>query len=60
MKINIYRDDKNEWRWQMVAKGRIMADSGEGYKRVSACRKSLNSLLVRIVANKYQIVEKLG
>lgn len=32
--VVIYKDRKGEWRWRFVApNGRIVADSGEGYKR---------------------------
>jgi uncharacterized protein YegP (UPF0339 family) len=33
-----YKDAKNEWRWRLVASnGRIIADSGEGYKSEREC-----------------------
>lgn len=33
-KLEIYRDAKREWRWRLRASnGRIVADSGEGYRR---------------------------
>ena len=42
MKFIVYRDGKREWRWRLVAKnGRVIADSGEGYKRVAACRNGI-------------------
>lgn len=32
MKFEVYKDDKNEFRWRLVAdNGNIMADSAEGY-----------------------------
>ena len=35
MKIVYYRDRKGHWRWRAVARnGRIVAESGEGYKRM--------------------------
>ena len=35
-KLFVYRDRKREWRWRMVGpNGRIVADSGEGYKRLT-------------------------
>ena len=39
-KLEIYRDANREWRWRLrAANGRIVADSGEGYRRrVSALR----------------------
>jgi uncharacterized protein YegP (UPF0339 family) len=33
-----YKDAKEEWRWRLKASnGRIIADSGEGYKNESEC-----------------------
>jgi len=33
-KLQVYRDGRREWRWRLRASnGRIMADSGEGYRR---------------------------
>jgi len=33
-KLEIYRDGRREWRWRLKASnGRILADSGEGYRR---------------------------
>ena len=41
--VNFYRDAHKQWRWNLKAKnGRIIADSGEGYKRIGDCRKSFN------------------
>jgi uncharacterized protein YegP (UPF0339 family) len=43
--INVYLDDNKEWRWQAVHRnGRIMADSGEGYKRRGDCVGAFNRL----------------
>jgi uncharacterized protein len=33
-----YKDTKGEWRWRLKApNGRIVADSGEGYKNEQEC-----------------------
>jgi uncharacterized protein YegP (UPF0339 family) len=33
-----YKDTKGEWRWRLKAQnGRIVADSGEGYKNLQDC-----------------------
>lgn len=33
MGVDLYKDQKDEWRWRIVAtNGRIVACSGEGYK----------------------------
>jgi len=38
-KLEIYRDGRSEWRWRLrAANGRIVADSGEGYRRRAAAR----------------------
>ena len=40
--FNMYRDDKGEWRWQFKASnGKIMADSGEGYKTKRSCKAAI-------------------
>jgi uncharacterized protein YegP (UPF0339 family) len=37
-----YKDQKGEWRWQLVASnGRIVADSTEGYENESECKKDI-------------------
>ena len=42
-KLEIYRDGQGEWRWRLRASnGRIMADSGEGYRRLSSARHAAN------------------
>jgi len=41
MVVEFYKDKKGEWRWRVVAKnGKIVADSGEGYKRPSAAKSA--------------------
>jgi uncharacterized protein YegP (UPF0339 family) len=43
-KFIIYRDKKSEYRWQLRASnGRIIAESGEGYKR----KRSIIKLIQR-------------
>lgn len=40
MGTRIYQDDLGEWRWRVRARnGRVVADSGEGYKRRIDCRR---------------------
>lgn len=38
--IEIYKDRKREWRWRALRKGRIVADSGEGYEKRVSCLRS--------------------
>jgi uncharacterized protein YegP (UPF0339 family) len=58
MKIEIYKDAANEFRWRMTAKGRTKADSSEGYNRLAICKRSLNKILRDIQSGKYEIVEQ--
>lgn len=42
MKFVIYKDAAKEYRWRLVSRnGRIIANSGEGYKRKITMRKSI-------------------
>lgn len=37
-KFELYRDKAKKWRWRLVASnGRIVADSGQGYRSKGAC-----------------------
>jgi uncharacterized protein len=39
--FHTYKDNADEWRWQLVAaNGKIVADSGEGYSRLSEVREA--------------------
>jgi uncharacterized protein YegP (UPF0339 family) len=38
-----YLDEKGEWRWRLKASnGRILADSGEGYKNLTDCLEDID------------------
>lgn len=40
--VRIYRDKRKEWRWRAIAaNGKILADSGEGFKRRDRCEENL-------------------
>jgi uncharacterized protein YegP (UPF0339 family) len=45
------------WRIR-IRNGKILADSGESYKRKSTMMRVLNNLLAGIKANSYEVVEK--
>lgn len=39
-KFQFYKDDKNQWRWRVVAgNGNILATSSEGYNRLGDAKK---------------------
>lgn len=43
-KVEIYRDDKKEWRWRLItSNGRIVADSAEGYLQKRAVINGLEA-----------------
>lgn len=46
MKFLLYRDKKKEWRWKLKNKGRIIADSAEGYKRKGHCLSMVSNIIM--------------
>ncbi len=47
MYYEIYKDKAGEWRWRLKARnGRIVANSGEGYKRKSSALKMIMKIKV--------------
>ena len=56
-KLEIYRDAKREWRWRLRASnGRIVADSGEGYRRRAAVYEAVKRVR-SILAGDVPVVE---
>jgi len=43
-KIEIYKDTNGEFRWRAKRKGRIVCDSGEGYKREATLKRVVSNL----------------
>lgn len=59
MKIEIYKDDNGEWRWRLKARnGRIVADSGEGYRRKIDVQKILDHINLCMVEGEVEFVEE--
>ena len=57
-KLVIYKDIRGEWRWHLKASnGRIVATSGEGFKRKGSCTDSWNSVHNTIWAKRFDFVE---
>jgi uncharacterized protein YegP (UPF0339 family) len=48
MKFEVYRDKAGEYRWRLLANGRITADSGEGYTRREDAHRAIAALLLGI------------
>jgi len=45
IKVEVYKDRKNEFRWRAIAKnGRILATGSEAYKRRADLVKALDTL----------------
>lgn len=56
MRYALYRGRDGDWRWRLVARnGRVVADSGEGYRRRRDCLRGIRlvqaSGTARIVAS---------
>ncbi len=45
LKITVWKDRKSEYRWNMKRCGRIVAESGEGYKRLKGCDSALQHII---------------
>jgi hypothetical protein len=49
MKIQIFEDSANEWRWHLVAdNGRIVADSAEGYAKKGNAKRAIQKVLAKL------------
>ena len=57
LKLTVWKDKKGEFRWHAKRAGRIVAESGEGYKRVQACTKALCNMIRSIEALNYEWVQ---
>lgn len=56
IKITIYKDKKSEYRWNMKRCGKIIAESGEGYKRFKGCTKTLSALIASLESCQYSFI----
>lgn len=55
--ITIYKDSKGEFRWRMTAKnGKVVAESGEGYKRKRTMMDTLNRMVSAILSGSSFVV----
>lgn len=60
-KLEMYKDSKSEWRWRLKASnGRIVATSGEGFKRRGACNTSWMAVWSTFERESFDIVEVGG
>ena len=57
-KLEMYKDSKGEWRWRLKASnGRIVATSGEGFKRKDSCRTSWIAVWGTFLRESFDYVE---
>lgn len=57
-KFEPYKDKKGEFRWRQIHRnGNIIAESGEGYKRMASLLKSLKNNIARIKKNDFLILQ---
>ena len=57
LRFVVYKDTKGEWRWHLKAtNGRILADSGEGYKRRQTAVRALYRIFGLIRSGGYNMV----
>jgi uncharacterized protein YegP (UPF0339 family) len=55
VKIQIYRDTNDEWRWRMKApNGEVIADSGEGYYNYA----DVTFIVDKIFGGRFEIEEE--
>lgn len=58
-KLELYRDAGRDWRWRLKASnGRILADSGEGYRRRNAACKAMSR--VREILAGHVLIEEVS
>ena len=51
-KLQIYRDGRREWRWRLRASnGRVVADSGEGYRRRVSALHAINRVRSMLIGD---------
>jgi len=44
-RFRIFRDKRGDWRWNLTARnGKIVAESGEGYRRKTTLRRTLDRI----------------
>lgn len=57
-KFVVYRAKDGGWRWQAKRAGKIVADSGESYNRISTIERSLWALLDSVAAGEFDVETK--
>jgi uncharacterized protein YegP (UPF0339 family) len=53
--IEVYKDGNGDFRWRIKRAGRIVADSAEGYKRRTTCKRVLLNLIRQFAFGNFTI-----
>ncbi len=61
VKIEYYRDASrpSEFRWRMKRSGRIIADSGESYKKAASMKRTVNNLLEALGDGNFEEIDNI-
>lgn len=55
--VQIYKDSARKWRWRMKRCGRILADSGEGYTRLTDLQRAMTHIIESLASDNYELVD---
>lgn len=55
--VQIYKDNARKWRWRMKRCGRILADSGEGYRRLADLQRAMTHMIESLASDNYELVD---
>lgn len=53
--MQVYRDKAGEWRWRLEYRGKIIADSAEGYTRRSSAFRAATRVAVAVGRARIQV-----
>lgn len=56
MTVNVFKDSKREWRWNIVSGGHTVADSGEGYVHRTKLFTTLRSIIDDMGAGRLRLL----
>lgn len=59
-RLQFYRDAAGEYRWRIKRSGRIIAESGEGYKRELSAKRAIKNFIASNIAGEPILVEDIS
>lgn len=57
-KVTFFKDSKGKFRWQFTGNGKVMADSGEGYRDTWNAKRALERLVGVLKSGEFEVGEK--